>query len=74
MSGKGNCYDNAMVETVFKTIKSELIWRTSFQSRRQAEHAIARYIDDFYNQIVLLLLEKFSRHPSAAIGRRFDSS
>ena len=32
MSGKGNCYDNAMVETVFKTIKSELIWRTSFQS------------------------------------------
>ena len=32
MSGKGNCYDNAMVETVFKTIKSELIWRTSFQT------------------------------------------
>ena len=28
MSGKGNCYDNAMVETVFKTIKSELIWRS----------------------------------------------
>ncbi len=25
MSGKGNCYDNAMVETIFKTIKSELI-------------------------------------------------
>lgn len=34
MSGKGNCYDNAMVETVLKTIKSELIWRTAFQSRR----------------------------------------
>jgi transposase InsO family protein len=40
-----------MVETVFKTIKSELIWRTSFQSRRQAEHAIARYIDGFYNPV-----------------------
>lgn len=51
MSGKGNCYDNAMVETVFKTIKSELIWRTSFQSRRQATNAIARYIDGFYNPI-----------------------
>jgi hypothetical protein len=49
MSGKGNCYDNAMVETLFKTIKSELIWRTSFQSRREA--AIARYIDGFYNPI-----------------------
>jgi putative transposase len=51
MSGKCNCYDNAIVETVFKTIKSELIWRTSFQSRRQATNAIARYIDGFYNPI-----------------------
>ena len=51
MSGKGNCYDNAMVETLFKTIKSELIWRTSFQSRFQAENAIARYIDGFYNPV-----------------------
>lgn len=49
MSGKGNCYDNAMVETVFKTIKSELIWRTSFATRRQAEKAIGQYIDGFYN-------------------------
>jgi len=49
MSGKGNCYDNAMVETVFKTIKSELVWRTRFQSRQHAENAIGRYIDGFYN-------------------------
>ena len=41
MSGKGNCYDNAVVETFFKTIKSELIWRTVFMSRSQAETAIA---------------------------------
>jgi len=27
MSGKGHCYDNAVVETFFKTIKAELIWR-----------------------------------------------
>lgn len=51
MSGKGNCYDNAMVETVFKTIKSELIWRVSWQSRNQADIAIGRYIDGFYNPI-----------------------
>ena len=49
MSGKGNCYDNAMVETVFKTIKSEMIWRTSFQTRSAAELALGRYIDGFYN-------------------------
>lgn len=29
MSGKGNCYDNAAVESFFKTIKAELIWRQS---------------------------------------------
>ena len=49
MSGKGNCYDNAMVETVFKTIKSELIWRTVYRSRQQAEAEISQYIDGFYN-------------------------
>lgn len=49
MSGKGNCYDNAMVETVFKTIKSELIWRRSFKTRDSATNAIAQYINGFYN-------------------------
>jgi putative transposase len=51
MSGKGNCYDNAMVETVFKTLKAELIWRTIFLSRSAAEIAIGRYIDGFYNPV-----------------------
>lgn len=49
MSGKGNCYDNAMVETVFKTLKSELVWRTVFKTRNQAQIEIGRYIDGFYN-------------------------
>ena len=51
MSGKGNCYDNAMVEAFFKTLKSELVWRTVFHTRVAAEQAIARYIDGFYNPI-----------------------
>ena len=49
MSGRGNCYDNAMVETVFKTIKSELIWWTAFATRDQAAQAIGQYIEGFYN-------------------------
>ena len=49
MSGRGNCYDNAMVETVFKTIKTELVWRTAFASREQASNAIGLYIEGFYN-------------------------
>ena len=51
MSGKGNCYDNAMVETFFKTLKSELVWRTVFYTRHEADQAIGRYIDGFYNPI-----------------------
>jgi transposase InsO family protein len=47
-SGKGNCYDNIMVETVVETIKSEMIRRTIWQSRCQAAIAIGRYIDGFY--------------------------
>ncbi len=39
MSGKGSCYDNASVETFFKSLKAELIWRQSWLTRRQAEAA-----------------------------------
>ncbi len=46
MSGKGNCYDNAAMETFFKTIKAELIWRHSWPTRRAAEIAIFEYIND----------------------------
>ena len=51
MSGKGNCYDNAMVETFFKTLKSELVWRTIFYTRQEADQAIGRYIEGFYNPV-----------------------
>lgn len=51
MSGKGNCFDNAMVETFFKTLKTELVWRTVFQSRAEATSAIGRYVDGFYNPV-----------------------
>jgi putative transposase len=40
MSGKGNCFDDAMVETFLKTLKPELVWRTIFQSRIEAANAI----------------------------------
>ena len=49
MSGTGNCYDNAAVETFFKTIKAELLWQRSWRMRRDAEIAIFEYINGFYN-------------------------
>lgn len=47
-SGRGNCLNNAMVETVFKTLKAELVWRTVFLLRQHAERALGRHIDGFY--------------------------
>ena len=49
MSGKGNCYDKAAVETFFKTIKAELIWCRCWETRRQAETAFFHYIIGFNN-------------------------
>jgi len=49
MSGKGNCYDNAAVETFFKSLKAELIWRHNWTTRRETEVALFEYINGFYN-------------------------
>jgi Integrase core domain len=43
MSGKGSCFDNSMVETFFKTLEAELVWRTVFQTRAEARASIASY-------------------------------
>ena len=44
MSDKGNCYDNAPVESFFKTLKAELIWRMKFQTRAIAERTITQVL------------------------------
>lgn len=40
---------NAAVETFFQTIKAEMIWRQSWETRKQAEFAIFEYINGYYN-------------------------
>jgi transposase InsO family protein len=49
MSRKGDCWDNAVAESFFATIKGEMIDHENFQTRAQATAAIADYIDAFYN-------------------------
>ncbi len=49
MSRKGNCYDNSAVESFFKSLKAELIWRRDWRTRRDAEIALFEYINGFYN-------------------------
>jgi transposase InsO family protein len=50
MSRKGNCWDNAVAESFFATIKAELCHRLHFVTRSQARHAIFEYIEVFYNR------------------------
>jgi len=50
MSGKGNAYDNAVVESFFSNLKNELIHHRSFASRDEARAEIFNYIEVFYNR------------------------
>lgn len=49
MSRKGDCWDNAVSESFFGTLKTELINRQSWSTRREAKDAIVDYIEGFYN-------------------------
>ena len=49
MSGKGNCFDNAVAESFFSTIKTDLIHRHAWPTQRAATAAVTDYIDNFYN-------------------------
>lgn len=50
MSRKGNCYDNAAMESFWSTLKLELIYRRVFPTRCQARQEIFDYIETFYNR------------------------
>jgi transposase InsO family protein len=50
MSRKGNCWDNAVAESFFKTIKTELIYHRKFATRQEARLAIFEYIEGWYNR------------------------
>lgn len=49
MSRKGNCYDNACIESFHSIIKRELIFHEDYQTRNQAKESIFEYIVSFYN-------------------------
>jgi len=49
MSAKGDCYDNACMESFFATLKKELVHRRRFKTREEAKIAIIDYIETWYN-------------------------
>lgn len=50
MSRKGNCWDNAVAESFFKTLKTELIYGNKLINKQQMELEIFQYIEIFYNK------------------------
>lgn len=51
MSRKGDCWDNAVSESFFHTLKTELTHHHKFKTREEAKHVIFEYIEVFYNRI-----------------------
>lgn len=50
MSRKGNCWDNAVAESFFKSLKNELIYQKYFYTKKQAKQEIFEYIEFYYNR------------------------
>lgn len=75
MSRKGNCWDNAVAESFFKTLKVECVYHIKFTTREQAELAIFEYIETWYNRnrrhsaingLTILEYEQLTKHKYAA--------
>ncbi|MCZ8513377.1 IS3 family transposase, partial [Paenibacillus filicis] len=49
MSRKGNCYDNACIESFHSVLKKELIYLNKYETREEAKKSIFEYIEVFYN-------------------------
>jgi putative transposase len=49
MGSVGDSYDNALMENFWSTLKTELVYRTAWRTRDEAENAIFAYIDGWYN-------------------------
>jgi putative transposase len=50
MSGVGSCYDNAVVESFFSTLKRELVHHTAYETHEEAHQSLFEYIEVFYNR------------------------
>jgi putative transposase len=50
MSRKGNCWDNAVAESFFATVKTELFYRQSWRTQEELRSALFEYVEVFYNR------------------------
>lgn len=69
MSGKGNCFDNAPVESFLGTLKTELVFQRKYATRQEATQDITEYIELFHNR--QRRQEKLGYLSPAIFDRRF---
>lgn len=75
MSRSGDCYDNAVAESFFSSLKNEWIYKTTFESRNKARSEIFKYIEIFYNRqrihqsLNYLTPEQFERQTVTQLNR-----
>jgi transposase InsO family protein len=50
MSGRGSCFDNAVMESFFSSLKRELVHLETFHTKAQARRSVFAYIEIFYNR------------------------
>ncbi len=50
MSGVGDCYDNAAMESFWGTLKTELVYHRKYRTREEARQSIFKYIECWYNR------------------------
>ena len=50
MSSRGNCYDNAVAESFFHTLKTELVNHENYRSRGEAKRSLFEYMESYYNR------------------------
>jgi putative transposase len=50
MSGRGDCWDNAVMESFWATLKTELVYQEPYATREQARASIFEYVESFYNR------------------------
>lgn len=68
MSGKGNCFDNVVAESFFKTLKTELVYHNRYATKEKAKDSISGYIENFNNKhrrhsaLGNLTIEEFQKH------------
>ena len=75
MSRPGDCYDNAVAESFFSSLKNEWIYKNTFESRNRARSEIFKYIEIFYNRqrihqsLNYLTPEQFERQAVTQLNR-----